>query len=96
VLGLPEEESFRVDDRSMLKSLYLNNEEGLNETTVIMRGDDSNLLKDVSRINEITVLRDQTDLNTTHLQDISYLESNHDDSYAVERDIERIKQIHAN
>lgn len=59
----------------MLRGLNLHND--LDESNLFDKADESQLLKDVSRINDITCLisKDVTDLNNTNLYDASCLDS---------------------
>lgn len=66
------------------------------DSNLFDKADESQLLKDVSRINEVTYLisKEQTDGNTTNLYDVSCLDSQlQDESCLVDKsnEVEKIK-----
>ena len=76
----------------MLRGLNLNNDESI----IFDKADESRLLNDVSRINDVTCLisKDVTDLNTTNLYDASCLDSQlQDESCLVDKsnEVEKIR-----
>lgn len=79
----------------MLRGLNLHNDDPFD------KADESQLLKDVSRINDITCLisKEVTDLNTTNLYDASCLDSQlQDESCLVDKsnEVEKIRIIQQN
>ena len=82
----------------MLRGLNLHNDQGLDVSNLFDKADESQLLKDVSRVNDVTCLisKDVTDLNNTNLYDASCLDSQlQDESCLVDKsiEVEKVRQI---